>query len=223
MQKIARRFIHGFCQVLIFLLTRREVKGKEYIPETGPLLVVANHISMADQYFIAVNVNRRMMYMAKEELFRIHPISLVVQAFGAFPVRRGGMDRKALEKARQVLDSELALFVFPEGTRSKNAQLQRGYTGSASIAMESHVPILPVAVTGLQNVKKGPQWWIFHRHQMTVTITFGKPFYLPEAKEPSKTYLYEMTDYIMEHIAELLPPDYRGYYADKVESHDAKD
>jgi len=223
MQKIVRKIIHFFCRANIFILSRHEITGREYIPEHGPMLVVANHISMADQYFIAVNVTRRMMYMAKEELFRVHPISLVVQAFGAFPVRRGGMDRKALEQARRVLESGLALFVFPEGTRSKNAKLQRGYTGSASIAMESHVPILPVAVTGLENVKKGPLWWVFHRHQLTVTITFGKPFHLPEAREPSKTYLYEMSDYIMEHIAELLPPDYRGYYADKVESHDAKD
>ncbi len=214
MQKIARQVIHLISRILVFLLTRRQVKGKENIPEHGPLLVVANHISMADQYFIAINVNRRMMYMAKEELFRHRPISLVVQAFGAFPVRRGGTDRKALDQAYRILDSGLALFMFPEGTRSRNAQLQPAYPGTALIALRNNVPILPIGITGLENVKKGPLWWIIHRHKVTVRINIGKTFYLPAHEEnPNKKRLRELADFIMEHIAELLPPEYRGYYA----------
>jgi 1-acyl-sn-glycerol-3-phosphate acyltransferase len=209
---------------MIFLLTRREIKGRDNVPEHGPLLVAANHISMADQYFIGVNIKRRMMYMAKEELFRHRPISLLVQAFGAFPVRRGGMDRRALGKAYRILDRGLALFMFPEGTRSKDAKLQPSFPGSALIALHNNVPILPVAISGLENVRYGPLWWIFRRHKLTVRINIGQPFYLPVTKDkPTKDELRKLADFIMERIAELLPPEYRGYYAEKVEPIVSKD
>jgi len=223
-QKIAKRLIHLFCQMLIFLLTRREVRGRDNVPENGPLLVAANHLGMADQYFIAVNIKRRMMYMAKEEVFRHRPISLLAQAFGAFPVRRGIMDRKALDKANQVLDSGLVLFMFPEGTRSKNAKLRPAFPGLALIALENNAPILPIGITGLENVVKGPVWWIFHRHQLTVRINIGRPFYLPAQEgKVSKEKLREMADLIMEQIAALLPPEYQGHYAQRVELDAIKD
>ena len=223
-QRIARQLIHLLCRVLIFLLTRREVRGKENVPEHGPLLVAANHLGMADQYFIALNIKRRMMYMAKEELFRHLPLRLLVQAFGAFPVRRGLIDRRSLGQANQVLSSGLALFMFPEGTRSKDGKLQPAFPGSALIALDNNVPILPIGIAGLENVRKGPLWWIVHRHQLTVRINIGRPFYLPAQEgKITKERLRGMADLIMEHIAELLPPEYRGYYAQKVESHDTKD
>jgi 1-acyl-sn-glycerol-3-phosphate acyltransferase len=223
-QRIARQLIHLLCRVLIFLLTRREVRGKENVPEHGPLLVAANHLGMADQYFIALNIKRRMMYMAKEELFRHLPLRLLVQAFGAFPVRRGLIDRRSLGQANQVLSSGLALFMFPEGTRSKDGKLQPAFPGSALIALDNNVPILPIGIAGLENVRKGPLWWIAHRHQLTVRINIGQPFYLPAQEgKITKERLRGMADLIMEHIAELLPPEYRGYYAQKVESHGTKD
>ena len=223
-QRIGRRLIHLLCRVLIFLLTRREVRGKENVPEHGPLLVAANHLGMADQYFIALNIKRRMMYMAKEELFRHLPLRLLVQAFGAFPVRRGLIDRRSLGQANQVLSSGLALFMFPEGTRSKDGKLQPAFPGSALIALDNNVPILPIGIAGLENVRKGPLWWIAHRHQLTVRINIGRPFYLPAQEgKVTKDRLRGMADLIMEHIAELLPPEYRGYYAQKVESHGTKD
>jgi 1-acyl-sn-glycerol-3-phosphate acyltransferase len=223
-QRIARQLIHLLCRVLIFLLTRREVRGKENVPEHGPLLVAANHLGMADQYFIALNIKRRMMYMAKEELFRHLPLRLLVQAFGAFPVRRGLIDRRSLGQANQVLSSGLALFMFPEGTRSKDGKLQPAFPGSALIALDNNVPILPIGIAGLENVRKGPLWWIVHRHQLTVRINIGRPFYLPAQEgKVTKDRLRSMADLIMEHIAELLPPEYRGYYAQKVESHGTKD
>ena len=212
-QRIGRLLILLFSRMIFFLLNRRRVKGKENVPRQGPLLIVSNHLSMADQYLLAINLNRKVVFMAKEEIFRSRLIRHLAHTFGAFPVRRGGiMDREALQQANQVLDSGQALAMFPEGTRSKNAQLQPAFPGSALIASHNHVPILPVGITGMEKVKKGPFWMLLHRPPVTVNI--GRPFYLPPVKgQLTKAELAKLADYIMEHIAELLPPEYQGHYA----------
>ena len=204
-------------RVLMVILSRREVRGLENVPADGPLLLVSNHLSYADQYFIAVHLKRRLVFMAKEELFRFRPVRLLVEGFGAFSVRRGGLDRTAMMETHRVLDSGLALAVFPEGSRSPDGKLRPGLPGIALIAAHNRVPILPVAVTGMQGLEKMMVWWAFYRPRVTLTI--GKPFYLPEtAGRISKEERQAVADYIMEHIAELLPPEYRGYYANKGEN-----
>jgi len=151
--------------------------------------------------------------MAKEELFRFRLIRHLAYGFGAFPVRRGGiMDRKALRQANQVLDSGQALGMFPEGMRSKNAQLQPAYPGSALIALHNGAPILPIGITGMEQLNKGIVWMLLHRPPVTVNI--GCPFNLPPVNDKvTKAELVELANYIMGHIAELLPPEYRGNYA----------
>jgi 1-acyl-sn-glycerol-3-phosphate acyltransferase len=176
--------------------------------------VVSNHVSYADQYLLVISLDQEMIFMAKEELFRYQPLKFLVESFGAFPVRRGGMDRKALSEAGQVLDQGLTLFMFPEGTRSKNARLKPAYPGTALIALRSGVPILPVGITGMEFAEKDPFWLVFHRPQITVNI--GRPFHLtaPSSK-PNKAQLGELAGYIMEQIAALLPRRYRGHYGGK--------
>jgi len=138
----------------------------------------------------------------------------LIEAFGAIPVRRGAVNRGALRQVHQVLDDGLAMFMFPEGSRSKNAQLQAAFPGSALIALHNNAPILPVGISGMEVAEKGFRWVMLHRPKVTVNI--GHPFYLstPEGTLDKKQ-LEELSDDIMEHIAELLPPEYRGYYADR--------
>jgi 1-acyl-sn-glycerol-3-phosphate acyltransferase len=204
--------VRVFSRIMFFLTTRRRVKGKENIPRQGPLLIVSNHLSMADQFLLSASLNRKVVFMAKEELFRFRLIRHLAYGFGAFPVRRGGiMDRKAVQLANQILDSGQALGMFPEGMRSKNAQLQPAFPGSALIALHNGVPILPIGITGLEHAAKNMLWGLLHRPEVTVNI--GRPFYLPPVSDKlTKTELAKLADYIMEHIAELLPPKYRGHY-----------
>jgi 1-acyl-sn-glycerol-3-phosphate acyltransferase len=147
--------------------------------------------------------------MAKEELFRSRFSGYFISSFGAFPVHRGQLDRKALRQAERVLSEGLALVMFPEASRSKNVQLQPAFSGSTLIALRNSVPILPVAITGTEKIK-GFSWIL---HHPTITITFGQPFHLPLVNgKVSRIELTELTHYIMVHIAELLPAKYRGYY-----------
>ena len=207
-------------EVLFSLLTRRQVTGRENVPRQGHLLIISNHLSFADQFLLTANLNRRVVYMAKVELFRSRLIRCLAHGFGAFPVRRGGiMDREAIRQANQILESGQDLGMFPEGMRNWKAELKRAFPGSVMIALHNNVPILPIGITGMEHVDtKGPLWYLIHRPRVTINI--GRPFHLPPVKDKdkvTKAELIRLADYMMERIAELLPPEYQGHYAKRKE------
>lgn len=191
------------------LFTRWQVRGRENIPSQGPLLVVANHVNLIDVPLLGVSFDRRVIFMAKKELFHFRLIGHFVSGLGAFPVHRGQLDRKALRQANRVLADGQALIMFPEGTRSRSGQLRPAFPGSALVALRSGVPILPVAITGTEKIKGAT--WLLRRPQLTVNI--GHPFRLPQVNSKlSKTELAELTNLLMGRIAELLPTEYQGKY-----------
>lgn len=205
---IARGLLIG----LFKLLTRWQVKGKENVPEEGPVLVVANHLNLADPPLLGVSLKRRVIFMAKEELFRSPISAYFLGGFGSFPVHRGKLDRQALRSSQQVLADGQVLVMFPEAARSRSARLKRALPGSALIACRSGVPILPVGIIGTEQLRM--LGCLFRRPRVTINI--GQPFSLPPVEgKLTREKLVEYTDIIMQHIAELLPPKYRGVYAGK--------
>jgi len=196
-------------KVLLVALTRWRVEGKENVPRTGPLVIVANHHNLIDPPLLGASVPRRISFMAKEELFRSRKVRAIMQGYGAFPVRRGQLDRVALRRALAALQNGEVLGMFPEGQRSPNAQLQSPQPGASLLAARSGVPLLPVAISGSEQVKG--LGFILHRPRITVTI--GRPFRLPSAGDKlTRSRLAQHSNSIMEHIAELLPESYRGAY-----------
>ena len=199
-------------KTLFTLLTRWQVKGRENVPSQGQLLVVVNHLSLADPPLLGVSLGRKVAFMAKEELFRSRFSAYFIGSLGAFPVHRGKLDREAIRQAKQVLADGMALVMFPEAMRSKNAQLQPAFPGSALLAKHSGVPILPVGITGTERIK-GIGLVLRRPH---ITVNIGHSFYLPPVGgKLTKAELAGQTDFIMERIAELLPPQYRGDFTGK--------
>ena len=199
-----------FCNILFSIVTRHQVKGRENVPREGSLIVVSNHLNNADIPLLAINFPRGIVFMAKEELFR-SPVGWAVKASGALPVRRGLVDRNTLRIANQVLKDGKVLGIYPEGTRSRNGRLQPARPGVALIARESQSLLLPVGIYGTEKMR-GSFWWL---RRPGVTVNIGKPFTLPTSNDkPAKEDLASLTTYIMRHVAELLPPDYRGVYGE---------
>ena len=150
------------------LSTHLQIKGKENIPKRGPLLIVVNHLNLVDPPLVSVTINRKTMFMAKEELFRHKFFGYFIGSFGAFPVRRNQADMKAMRQALEILADDYALVIFPEATRSANAQLQPAFPGSTLIALRSGAPILPIGITGTEELKG--KTWILRRPRVTVNI-----------------------------------------------------
>jgi 1-acyl-sn-glycerol-3-phosphate acyltransferase len=197
--------------ILVFPFASWAVKGRENIPAQGPLLVVCNHLHLADPPIVADSIKLKAVIMAKEELWRHSWSRYFVENFGAFPVRRGGVDREAIRQAENWLKQGVSLIMFPEGTRSSNARLQQAFPGAALIALRLGVPILPVSIAGTEKLNHLLRC-LWHRAKITVTI--GLPFKPPSPDgKLTRDRRSELTDEIMQRIASILPSEYRGVYA----------
>lgn len=207
-----RRFVMLVGDVLTFLYVRKyEVVGWENVPPGGALIVASNHLNAADPPFVTRAIGRPPIFMAKKEMLDLPLFGLAFRAWGAFPVRRGEFDLAAIRAAEGVLRRGEVLLMFPEGTRSRTGGLGRGHAGTATIALHTGTPILPVAITGTENVK----WpWFLLRPRLVrhVRIVIGEPFHLAEVERVNREAASQATQTIMQRIAEILPPRYRGVY-----------
>jgi 1-acyl-sn-glycerol-3-phosphate acyltransferase len=198
-------------RVLAFFVASWRIEGRGNIPERGPVLIVCNHLHLADPPIVAASIPLKCVFMAKDDLWQSKWSRFWVEHFGAFPVRRGGVDREAIRHAENWTNRGVSIIMFPEGTRSKNARMQAGLPGSALLASRLGIPILPVSISGTEKLKN-LKWCVLHHPKITVTI--GHPFRLPPSDgKLTKEVRYQLTTSIMEQIAGLLPSEYHGVYA----------
>jgi 1-acyl-sn-glycerol-3-phosphate acyltransferase len=210
-----------FIRLCLLLYVRGpKVEGLENVPKTGGAILVSNHLNNADPCVIPGILNRRIITMAKKEMFKWPVISLLFRFIGAFPVDRQGADISAARGDARRHDGPLLM--FPEGTRSRTAELHRGFPGTALVAYRTGAPIIPVAITGTEHL---PWPWLFVRPFIgpRVTVRIGKPFYPPKAERITSQAAKDATDEIMLHVAELLPESYRGAYREAVTRRQAED
>lgn len=197
------------CWLCVHLFGRYRVSGRENIPRTGPVLVVANHLIWYDTILIGLAFPRRLWFMAKVEIFRLPIVGPFCRLTGQIPVHRGESDRAALEKALQYLREGRAVTIFPEGTVARHERLLAAHTGVAMLALRSGVPVLPVAHTGTRRIFIGRRAWL-----PRVEIRIGEP-YVPQVPEgiSRKAALKMVTEDLMLRIARMMPDEERGEYA----------
>ncbi|HEY0757097.1 MAG TPA: lysophospholipid acyltransferase family protein [Ktedonobacteraceae bacterium] len=189
---------------VFFLFLNIKLKGRQNVPKTGPYIIASNHLSWADIPLVPAYLSSQVIYLAKEELYQ-GKMGWVVRFLGAIPVKRGEADRQLLRASDDLLKRGKILVIFPEGHRSKNHQMIAGNAGVGMIGLRAGVPVIPVAVCGSEHALK--------KFRPPVTITYGEPIILrPAGTKITKDDITTSTDLIMHHIAEMLPPAYRGFY-----------
>ena len=206
-----RRLSNSVVRILAKILLKLEVVGLENVPPEGPLILAMTHTNFLDPALAGAVMPWEVVIMSKIENFR-HPfLGIIVRLYGAFPVRRGEVDRQAIRRSLEVLADSQALLMAPEGTRSGHGQLQKGHDGMTFIALRADAPILPMAITG------GEHFWtsLSKLRRTPVKITIGKVFrFSPGQKTVGRETMSKLTEEGMYQLASLLPPERRGIYSD---------
>ena len=209
-------FVYSFTNIMQRLTLRAfsdwQVTGAENVPPMGPLVVISNHMSNLDPSMLSVSFPRRLLYLAKDDIFKAvgPPGRWYLRHYGAFPIDRRGVDARAFRWALNQLGRDAAVVIFPEGTRSRTASLNEAKAGAVALVLKSGAPVLPVAITGTERMQP------FLRVVVPtgkIRINIGQPFSLPSVEgRPSRALLRSMTTDMMLRVRELLPESYHGFY-----------
>jgi len=139
--------------VLVNVMYRIKVRGLEHIPETGPVLIVCNHVSFMDPLVIGGSVRRPVRFVMDHNIFKIPVMSFIFRTARAIPIAPGHENPAALQKAFDQIDAELAdgeiVCIFPEGKLTKHGELNEFKKGVEKILERRPVPVVPMALRGL--------------------------------------------------------------------------
>lgn len=199
------------------MLWRPRIIGKRNVPKTGPVLLASNHLSFIDSVVITLVAPRSVSFLAKAEYFTGRGIrGRISRSFfsgiGAIPVVRGAGSaaQAALDSGLEVLERGDAFAIYPEGTRSLDGRLYRGHTGVAWLALTSGAVVIPVALTGTQELQ--PVGARLPRIR-PVTVEFGAPLDLSaHGSADSGRARRKATDEIMGAIQKMSAQELANTY-----------
>jgi len=212
-------FKYVFMGPLLSLLGRPKIEGLEHVPHSGPMILASNHLAVADSFYLCLVVRRRITYLAKAEYFTGTGLSgwfkrWFFSSAGQVPIDRTDADaaNAALVTAERILNQGKLLGMYPEGTRSPDGRLYKGKTGLARLALETGVPVIPVAMIGTDVVNPpGSKMWRFGR----VHVKFGKPmdFSRFEGLAGNRFIERAVIDEVMYELMRLSGQEYVDLYA----------
>lgn len=206
-----RKMLRSIVRWLFHTLSRVEIVGMEHIPLQGGVILAVNHFSRLDPALVFTMVNRDDITALVADKYKKNPFFrwIVVTVKGIW-LNREEADVRALREARSYLQSGGLLGIAPEGTRSSTGGLIEAKTGVAYLAEKAGVPVIPAAIYGTENAMRE----IFRLRRPLIIMRIGAPLWLPAvSRQEREAGLQRNTDEIMCQIAALLPPEYRGVYA----------
>jgi 1-acyl-sn-glycerol-3-phosphate acyltransferase len=190
---IFKLLFRGFLKLFAGL----KATGKENIPQSGPALIVANHISNWDPMVLGGDLKRQVKFIAKEELIKIPLIGLLIKSWGVVPIKRGRGDREAIGKSLEILEDQHLMGIFIEGRRNTvhPEQMLKPQHGAAMLALKTGVPVIPAVIINSNRIFRS-----FKR----VRVVFGTPIHFTEEPGVDKKDLYEqISNRIVQEIMKL--------------------
>ena len=209
---------------ILRVLFRPWVEGLDNVPKEGAAILASNHLSFSDSFFLPLVVPRRITFLAKAEYFTGRSLKGRLKAaffkgVGQVPIDRssGSAAEAALQTGLRVLSHHDLLGIYPEGTRSPDGRLYRGKTGVARMALESGVPVLPVAMINTFEIQ--PPGQVMPKI-MRVGVRIGKPldFSRYAGLAHDRFVLRSVTDEIMYELMQLSGQEYVDQYAAKAKA-----
>jgi 1-acyl-sn-glycerol-3-phosphate acyltransferase len=215
------RLVNAVVSPLARAVWRPTVEGVQNVPSTGGVLLASNHLSFVDSVVIPVVAPRKVVFLAKAEYFDGPGIKgrlskAWFEGLGMVPVNRDDT-RAALDSldiALEVLGRGEAFGLYPEGTRSRDGRLYRGKVGVAQLALQSGAPIVPVGLSGTQDLQ--PVGTRVPR-LADVTVRFGSPLHVAGQYDgvPPGRARRAITDRVMTEIQKLTGQEMAGVYNER--------
>jgi 1-acyl-sn-glycerol-3-phosphate acyltransferase len=204
---------------LLHTLWRPEITGTEHIPRTGGAILASNHLSIVDSIFLPLMLDRPLTFAAKSEYFTGKGITQRLTGAYMRATKQLSVDRESTRAAQDMLDAALALLrsgelfgIYPEGTRSPDGRLYRGRTGVAWLALNSGLPVIPVAMIGTDRILP-PGHVVPRLHQVSIRIGEPLTFEAYQGETARGKARRAIADDVIRAIQELSGQEYVPVYA----------
>jgi 1-acyl-sn-glycerol-3-phosphate acyltransferase len=216
--RIARRIFRPIFRLVFHLLSDVKIIGRENVPKHGPYLITINHVSFFEPPLILAFWPTPPEGAGAVEIWSRPGQAILVRLYHGIPVHRGDFDRQLLDTMIAVLKSGRLLLLAPEGGRTHHIGMRRALPGVAYIVDKTGVPVIPVGIIGTTDDFMNRA---LHLKRPRLEMRIGKPLILPQVEGKGAMRheaLQANADKIMQAIAELMPPEYRGVYQTSGES-----
>ena len=180
-------------------LFRGHLIGRKNIPQKNSFIMVSNHGSLLDPPLLGHALRRNISFMAKAELFKIPLLGFIIKACGAYPVKRGIVDKNTIKTACKKLSNDNCIGIFIDGTRQKNGRVNKPKQGAALLAFKNQKLLLPVAIV---NSHKLIRFKFFIPLFSKIVIKVGKPVQPPQSS--SRDDLNSVTIDLQDKINNLI-------------------
>lgn len=173
--------------------------GVDNVPASGPVILAANHFSNYDHFLAGVWLRRQIRFLAKSQMFKRNALlDFIYSRGGVFPIRRGHADEEAFATIHAVLARGGCLMIYCEGGRSRTGELGEPRPGVGRAALESGVPVVPIALAGTQGIRSWKRL-VFPQ----VTIRYGEPVSFPIVEAPTREQQFECAQEIFGRVREM--------------------